>query len=321
MNRSFAIVFTLIFTVLLPLHAQNDRNEKERNWIRSNQIKSKEQWDYRYVNGEPTRKGFLSSKMTFDKEGRVTEITNYLNNGQVINVSSYSFDPRGNQTEYIKYTGNKSKLSFRQTYTYDGNGNKITETGFNGAEAYKNTYTYNPQGKLTEINYFLEDKLDETRQFRYQGNEVEVQVIDNQGALKFKIRNKVDAKGNILETVKTDKTGTTVGKTIYSYNDNSLLLKEESFNKGVVEERLFYVYDSGNNLIEIWLEKAAGEKYLRNTYTYRPDGRISEEKWRASPTADFSYKKYTYDSKGQLKSTDSFFASYKYRVLNQFKYR
>jgi hypothetical protein len=315
------LFFALIYIALAPLHSQNDRNEKERNWIRANQIRLKEQWDHRYVNGEPSRKGFLSSKMTFDKEGRVTEIINYLNNGQVVNVSSYSFDPGGNQTEYIKYTGNKVKLSFRQTYTYDANGNKTIETGFNGAEEYRNTYSYNAQGKLTEINYFLADKLDETRQFRYQGNDVEVLVIDNLGVLKFKIKNKIDSRGNTLETIKTDKTGTSFEKTIYTYNEKSQLIKEESFNKGVFAERLSYVYDAVNNLIEIWVEKSAGEKYLKNIYTYRPDGRISEEKWRSTPTAEFSYKKYTYDNKGQLKSTDSFFASYKYRVLNKFSYK
>ncbi|MFN8209025.1 MAG: hypothetical protein U0T82_16695 [Bacteroidales bacterium] len=321
MSRSLYFIYALIFTFLHPVNSQIDRNEKERNWIQANEIRVKEQTDYRYVNGELARKGFLSSKMTFDKEGRVTEIINYLKDGQVVNVSSYSFDPRGNQKEFIKYTGNKAKLSFKQTYQYDANGNKITETGFNGAEEYRNSYSYNSQGKLIAINYFLEDKLDESRQFKYLGNEVEVLVNDSEGSLKFRIRNKLDSKGNILETVKLDKSGTQLEKTTFTFNEKNQLLKEESYNKANFEERLSYNYDSDNNLVEIWHEKAGGEKYLKNTYAYRPDGRISEEKWRSSPAAEFSYKKYAYDGKGQLKSTDSFFASYKYRVLSKFTYR
>jgi hypothetical protein len=321
MNRIFLVSFVLIFTSLTPVLSQYDREEKERNWIRNNHVKAKEQWDYKYEGEKPSRQGFMSSKVMYDKNGRITEVINYKNNGSVVNISSYAFDPQGNQQEFIKYVGNKEKMTYRQTYTYDSNGNKLIETGYNGAEDFRNSYTYNELGKLSVIQYYLADKLDETRLFKYTGDKLEVNVSDALGALKFKLQNKLNTAGNVLETVKIDKGGNILEKTIYTYNEQALLSFEEKWVKGVYTEKLSYKYTPDGNLSELWTELSSGEKYMKNSYGWREDGRILEEKWRTSPSADFSYKKYNYDPKGRLLSIDSYYASYKYRVLNKFSYK
>ncbi len=303
------------------VYSQSELGESERNLIKSQGIRIKEQWDYKYSGNVLAGKGFVSSRTTFDKDGRVVEVVNYKSDTAVIDMAIYAYNANGDRTEYTKYKGNKSSLIFRQTTQYRAPKLKSLEIGFNGVEEFRNQYNYNASGKLTEIKYFTGKKLDEVRSFSYAGKETTVQVKDANGNILSYIKSRNDENDRVIEETKLDKDQKVTDQSFYTYDSKGNLIAEEKRYPLKKTVRTEYVYDNSGKVQEVYFEGGEVPKYLKQSYSFASNGFLTGEFWKNSPSAEQSFRKYNYDSKGRLLSTDCYFASYKYKVLNKFVYQ
>jgi len=319
-GMKIALSFVLILGTLSVFAQQENFEAKEKQWIRENHIKTRTQNDHSYVNGKPASKGYTSSVTTYDQNGNIVEEVNYRRNGDVLYVNTYKYDSQGNRIEYVKYDGNREKINYKQSFIFDGKGNKLIETGYNGADHYKNTYKYDGQGNLREINYYVDDKLDEQRLLRRDGNLTEIKIYDGQGAFKFTLLNRYDNRKNLIEELKNEVNNTTSRKVNYDYDQQANLSEEVKYLYGNFTYKMTYKYDKNNNLLEVQEEKPGAEPYLLKKYTYTPEGTLTREQWRPDAGKKFSVKEYTYDSSGKVTTIDCFFASYNFKVLYKFKY-
>ncbi len=315
-----ALTFVLFLGTLSVFGQQENFEATEQQWIRENHIQTKTQYDHSYVNGKPASKGYTSSVTTYDKNGNIVEEKNYRRSGEVLYINTYKYDSQGNRIEYVKYDGNREKINYKQSFVFDGKGNKLIETGYNGADHYKNTYKYDGQGNLIEINYYVDDELDEQRQLRRDGNLTEIKVYDGQGAFKFTLLNRYDNRKNLIEEVKNEVNNTTSRKVNYDYDQHANLNEEVKYLYGNFTYRMIYKYDQKNNLLEVKEEKPGSDPYILKKYTYTPGGMLTKEEWRPDADKKFSVKEYTRNSNGTVQNIDCFFASYDFRVLYKFKY-
>ena len=303
------------------VYSQSELGESERNLIKSQGIRIKEQWDYKYSGNALAGKGFVSSRTTYDRDGRVLEVVNYKSDTAVIDISISVYNSNGDRTDYIKYKGNRTSLIFKQITQYRAPKLKSAEFGFNGVEEFRNQYNYNASGQLIEIKYFTSKRLDEVRSFNYAGNETIVMVKDANGNILSYIKSRNDEKGRLIEEKKLDKDQKVTEQKNYTYDSKGNLLTEEKKSPLKKTVRTEYVYDRLGKLQEVYYDGGEDLKYLKQSYSFASNGFLTGEFWKNSPSAEQSFRKYNYDSKGRLLSTDCYFASYKYKVLNKFVYQ
>ena len=317
-------VFLLLAALILDhsiVFSQGELAEAERNLIKSQGIRVKEQWDFKYSGNLVSAKGFVSSRTTFDKEGRIIEVVNYKSDTAVLDVTTYAYNSNGDRIEFAKYKGNKASLVFKQSTQYRAPQQRSLETGFNGVDEFRNQYTYNSASKLIEIRYYTGKKLDEVRSLSYNGNETTAQVKDANGNILSYVKSKSDDKGRIIEETKLDKNLNVTDQMFYSFDARGNLVAEEKRGPLKKTVRTEYVYDKSGKMQEVYLNAGDLPKYLKQSYSFGSNGFLSGEFWKNSPSAEQSFRKYNYDANGRLLSTDCYFASYKYKVLNKFVYQ
>jgi hypothetical protein len=303
------------------LHSQNELSESERNFIKSQGIRVKEQWDYKYNGNILSVKGFIATRTTYDKDGRIVEIVNYRNDSIILDVSTYAYNTNGDRTEFIRYKGNKSNLVFKQNTQYKALRQKSVEIGFNGVDDFRNLYNYDPSGKLTEIRYFTGKKLDEVRTLTYNGNETAMQAKDASGDILSYVMTKFDDRSRIIQETRLDKNQKITDQTFYSYDSRGNILLEEKKSPSKKPIRTEYVYDKSGKVQNVYYNEGDIPRYLKQNNSFDSNGFLLGEFWKNSPTSEQSFRKYNYDANGRLLSTDCYFASYKYKVLNKFVYQ
>jgi YD repeat-containing protein len=291
----------------------------DKGRIKQNKIKSQTLYEYDYVKGKPEKKGTKSRIVNFDQQGNKIEETNYRFNGSLLSIVSFKYDETGNKTEYAKYSGDDKELKYKQTLKFDSKGNKLMESGFNGLQNFKTSYSYSPEGKLIEVNYFIEQSLDEKRTYKYSGNTAELTVLDGAGNVRFTQKNTYTSSGKILEESKLENNVLT-RKVTYTYDANDNLISETKYMRGKLAGKITHVYDNFGRLSEVYQEGETGNKYMTNKYTYNQKGWVIEELSRSEPDKDFSKNIYTYDENGICKTIDSYYAAYKQQVLSVFTY-
>ncbi len=207
----------------------------------------------------------------YDSKGRViSKTTNEIYNGKAKTLSTvkYSYDNNGN------LVSEKYSHGAETTYEYDEKGNLITE--YDSYNQEKKSYTYNEKGDMiSEKHYNSENEL----------------VYNKQIDLKY------DVSGNVTEkTTAIDKNGYVYSYTdIYTYNDAGLKIKwEYCEEKGVILRTHTYSYDSAENLIRVDTKK--GEDVGFTEYTYDELGNKLTESIddnSTATTADFEKNTYS----------------------------
>ena len=319
--KSVVILF-LVFAWINPVVAQNDFDAKEKERMSKAKVKVQTEWTHEYMNGKPSAKGYKSSVTKYDTRGNVIEVTNFNGKGEIISVIVHQYDNRDNKVNFEQYQDNRKKLQQSRKITYDAKGNKIREYGFDGVTGYSNTFKYEENGKLSEINYTVENVLVERRIFKYSGNQTEISIFDPNNNLTFKQENTFNDKGLLVSEIKTGGKGNLVHSLNLQYNNAGNLTEEaKTLTDNRVDYQKIYHYDSENRLVKIETVNLDGTKFVSNEYQYNDQGDLALEIWKKTERAkEPSTKKYIYDAKGIYTEADCFYASYPLKSLYKYTY-
>ncbi|MBN1183011.1 MAG: hypothetical protein JXB49_12030 [Bacteroidales bacterium] len=315
------ITYILLFACFVPILAQVEFDDLEKKDIVRNKIRSKTQWDYKYVDGVPVEEGFKSSYRKYDYMGNVIIVINFKFDGSVSSTEQYSYNNKGDRTEYIRYKGNQEELQYKENTEYDDKGNKLRVYGKTNKSSFNNVYTYNDEDKVAEIVYNVGDFIDEKRVFEYDGNTSTISVMDAKDNLKYTLVTSYNDKGQVTEETRYELDEAVSDKASYQYDSKGNVLKEEKYKHGQFRYRVKYTYDAAGHVLKVVQEEPSGISYEKSLCTYDAQGHLIEEKWRKNATSDFSKKDYSYNEEGLCIKMDAYFASYDLKVLSKFAYK
>jgi len=318
------ILISILLLISTSSFSQVKDEDAERNRIKQNKIQKSTQWTYKYTKGKPTQKGYITTETKFDKSGNQIEVLNYKSTGQISSKLFYKYDDNNYKTEFSQYQKiNKPELevAFKQSFTYDKNGNKQLEDGFDGATTYKIQYTYNTANKLKDvIKHNSQGFVSEKWEYTYSGDLITISIFKQLNKLDRKIIRKVDATGNIIEETNTNATGKELQKTISDFDPNGRIIELKEFYSGNHIKTLNYKYNSQNQIVEVSQINPDGKKFLNHSYKYDTKGSLIEERWFDGVPDDYSSKIYKYDNKSNVVEIECYYSDYKYKVLYKFNY-
>jgi len=322
MNVKYSVIFFVIFVWLKPVTAQFNFDAKEKERMASANVKVQTQWTYDYVNGQPTIKGYKSTVTKYDGKGNITEIINYNEKGEIISVVVYQYDGRGNRVNYEQYQDNRKKLIYSQKIIYDAKGNKIREHGFDGATYYSNLFNYDENGKLSEINYNIDNAHVEKRTFSYSGNKTEISIFGSNNNLTFKQENTYNDIGLLVSEIKNGGKGNMVHSLNLQYNNMGGLMEEIKLRaEDKLDYQKSYQYDSDNRLIKEETIHPDGTKFVSHEYQYNSQGDVVFETFKKTERAkEPSTKKYIYDVRSLYTEVDCYYATWPLKCLYKYTY-
>ena len=223
-------------------------------------------------------------RMLFDKNKRKKAISEYRNN-TLINKNKYSYNSKGN----ITYEKNKSMSllddeAYDTWYTYTKEGTLLAEK----KECYSmfcfyTTYQYLANNEVYEETTYTKPLHDEkdisdkrTRYYIYdsKGAIVEIQTYKEEEFRSYHCMEndkEVESYSYFLEGE--------VIKTLFSYNKDNQLIKEENFNllTGDFTSGTYYTYDEKGNLLQI--DDGQIPSPNRTIYHYDKFNNCTEEIW------------------------------------------
>jgi len=322
MNMKSFVVLFLIFAWLSPVMAQYDFDAKEKERMAKAKVKTQTQWTYDYVDGKPSAKGYKSTVTKYDNKGNITEITNFNDQGKIISFIVYQYDNRDNRVNFERYQGNREKLQQSKKTVYDAKSNKTREYGFDGATAYSNTFKYDANGSLSEIEYSIDNALVERRKLTYSGNKADIMVYDVNNNMSFKQENTYNNKGLLVLEIRTGGTGNMMHSLNLNYNNAGDLMEEVKMRAGdKLDYQKTYQYDNANRPIKEETVNLDGTKFVSHEYQYNNSGDLILESWKKTEkTKESSTKKLTYDAKGLYTDAECYFATYQLKSLYKYNY-
>jgi len=314
------IFFVLLFFLnLIQIFGQGDFESKDRERISRNNIRKQTQWEYDYINGSPSTNGYRCATTTYDKNGNAIEVANYDSKDSVTSFIVYTYDSKNNRTSYSRFKGKRSQLSYNKNIKYDEKGNKVVESGFDGASVFNNTFAYDPNGKVLEIKYTTDKSLSEKRTFKYSGNSTEMSILSPSDVVLSREISILDSKNNVLEETKYVQNNV-AQKSNYTYDPTGKKVEEIKENLGTLVYRRRFVYSPTGSLVQISEEKPGIKPFITYQYKYDPKGNVIEEKWVKDAGKEYSTKSHKYDAKGLLTETEFYNATYKLNVTYRFTY-
>ncbi|MCK9203412.1 MAG: hypothetical protein M0P58_03120 [Bacteroidales bacterium] len=123
------------------------QSKKER---KQNKIKSATEWETRNVNGKTNT--YKVSYEEYDRSGKITQHTDYSNDGKILYRTSVLFDKNDNKIEETELDVAKNK-NWRKTFKYNALNDKTEEVEYNGSGmiVVKTQFNYDPNGnKISE---------------------------------------------------------------------------------------------------------------------------------------------------------------------------
>ena len=197
-------------------------------------------------------------RMLFDKNKRKKAISEYRNN-TLINKNKYSYNSKGN----ITYEKNKSMSllgdeAYDTWYTYTKDGTLLAEK----KECYSifcfyTTYQYLANDEVYEETTYTTPLSDEKD---VSNKKTKYYIYDSKGAI-VEIQTYKGEEFRSYHCIENDKEVESysyflegeVRKTLFSYNKDNQLIKEENFNllTGDFTSGTYYTYDEKGNLLQI----------------------------------------------------------------------
>lgn len=224
--------------------------------------------------------------------------------GNVVNITSYTYDENGNTTEFTQicddwserwvheydengwmtketYYIDDSPVEYHE-YVYDSEGRMISARTYNPDRTVNYDYsssnydvTYDSHGKLLECKYYTSDKAYNLETFEY--NELDYvtkqRFISSDGTLISLIETNYDEQGRITfnSYVSTEDSSMNYSytTTYVSSNNNSVTATTRHTGTEVLVEKK--VYDAEDNLIEHYVYDDNGVLYNKHVYEIKYD--------------------------------------------------
>ena len=223
-------------------------------------------------------------RMLFDKNKRKKAISEYRNN-TLINKNKYSYNSKGN----ITYEKNKSMSllgdeAYDTWYTYTKDGTLLAEK----KECYSifcfyTTYQYLANDEVYEETTYTTPLSDEKD---VSNKKTKYYIYDSKGAI-VEIQTYKGEEFRSYHCIENDKEVESysyflegeVRKTLFSYNKDNQLIKEENFNllTGDFTSGTYYTYDEKGNLLQI--DDGQIPSPNRTIYHYDKFNNCTQEIW------------------------------------------
>lgn len=323
--RAFTIPTVLLLLYTQAISAQTITELMSREKIAQNKIESITQWTHRFVKDKVDSKGFKTVETNYDKQGNIVEVINYKQNGEVGSRHIYKYDNQNRKIEYQQFQdipGKGFSLSFRQAFTYDSKGNKLTEMGYDGKTTYRIAYSYTPDGKQKEITkYNAGNAVEEKWVFEFADSKIMISIYKPAGTLNRTIERVIDDAGRVIDEKNFTAAGKELGRTTFKYGTDDLLQAKTEYHGGELRASYEYKYDTKKQLVEVYLTKPGTKKILYSAYNYDSQGNLLEEKWYEDGASDYSRRNYKIDSKGNIDEVDAYYSDYNYRVVYRYSYK
>lgn len=257
--------------------------------------------------------GEIESETAYDCEGKeYPQCDHYWSYGNGVYEYFYeewTYDAAGNCLTDVIYNAEDEDHYIETerteyTYTYDGDGNILTElSAVNGASTRRTEYTYDLHGNLRSkatTNYDSGSPSVQTVEYAVGGYDEEGEPLvsvsytcDLNGNETERTEYTYDEEWNILEITTTDADGT---ETItYEYDSAGNLLSNGTCN---------YEYDADGNLLWKIQYDEDGSVWRKTEYTYDANGNLLREIKYAEDGSVRSKTEYTYDADGNLLQED-----------------
>lgn len=178
--------------------------------------------------------------ITYDDQGRITEINSTDNLRSFAGKKIYKYDSKGNISEEINYI-NVGSIGSRNAYVYDENGNISEELHYAHDDSFvsRKVYKYAPEGYIAEeAVYHSRGKLLRKKVVAHDANGKKTVVhYDGNGSTVDKQVFTYNANGNISEILFYKPDGSLDGKTTYDYEYDSIgnWIKQRDSHKGKAE--------------------------------------------------------------------------------------
>lgn len=145
--KALLLSLSLLIILSVPVLGQSAKKAREYNIKTKTVVKTVEQ------NGVPLT--FNETVEQFNKNGKTTSKIEYSKNGKVKKERTFKYDSFGNLIEETE-KDTKDATYFITKYTYNADGDKITETKTDGDGNLieKSTYAYDKRGLRTEKKDF-----------------------------------------------------------------------------------------------------------------------------------------------------------------------
>jgi len=312
-----SILFILCIFILLPVQSQVSEDFRNRENISKNHVKTQISRDYKYTGDKAEKNGVKTSVTTYAASGDVVQTNALSPGGDIMHTEKYTYDTKGNKTEYTRQSGIDS---YQKKYVYNDKDLIIEESGFDGVENFKNQYTYNAHGEITEIRYHKNSGLFEKRVFIKDGVTTNVSVYNRTGTLTSRLVLIYDGRGNLVEESVFGINENPIEKKTYNYDDKRKLKEEARYKLNKLAVRNTYNYTPSGALSEITEESPGNQKYVKKSLVYDPTGNLTEIKWRRKGTEDFNRISYQYDIRGLCISAETYYPATKYHVLTKYEY-
>jgi hypothetical protein len=312
---SFMLMALLL--VCAPSYTQSTDDLKNKEAIARNKVNIQISWDYQYSGEKPAKTGVKTSVTQYTVKGDISRVDALNPKGAITHSEKYSYDAKGNKTEYARNSGENS---YQKKYVYNDRNQLTEESGFDGVENFRNLYSYNAQGEMTEIRYMKKSVLFEKRVFEKKDAVTSVSVYNATGVLTSKLLLKYDTRGNLVEEVVYGGNQSELEKKTYNYDDNKNLKEEAKYKLDKITLKTSYNYNASGALTEITEETPGAVRFVKKTFTYDTKGNILEIKWRRKGTEEFNRIAYQYDDRGLCISADTYYPATHYRVLTKYTY-
>ena len=313
------LICFLFLLLIRPVNtnAQNIFEEKQKKVIIKNHIFSLTTWDYNYTNGKPSKSGIKTSFNKYDHFGNVIELITYKLKDTAA-FETFKYDKEGKRTNYVKKKG--VKIAYQKTSKYNDDGKLIRESGFDGTSEFQNDYVYNIDEKLEQITYILDDRINEKRIFKHEGNITSITVYNSAGDIISYLTLKYDDNDNVIEELvyNTDKIPTE--KKLYVYNNDNEVISEVKYRGENFYYKLTYLYNSKGGLTNIYEENPNEGRYLKKQFFYDDNENLIEMRWRRNASEDFSLRTYEYDKDDICSQYETYYPVTKFRVLTKLNY-
>lgn len=214
-------------------------------------------------------------------------------NGPRTELSLYTFDTMGNNTEILHHEKN-GPVSSRTVTVYNTAGLKTESTTYKGKDklSAKTVYKLDEKGRVAEVAKYDEKNalLSRTVSTYDEAGRCIQQQREEKGEPASTVNYKYDASGRLLEFAATSSSGDLLSKTVYAYAADVIRIERTVYEDKKVAQKIIRINNRQNHKTEIGFYRADNTISWKWSFVYDERGLVTGEEF-ASETL---YSKYDY---------------------------